>query len=617
MFYTIEKYSGLAKVIIGLIALTFVGFGVNSVAFGESDYITKVGDQKISREQIDQALRNLQNSGNAGVAPASIYQSLLQHAYLIEGARLMGIGVSMETLKKNIAHAPIFQENGQFSQVKFNEYLKQIGISEDQLVEQERDALALETLENLSRDGAIVSDAQAKQIVSILNAARIVRMTTINPEAFLAKVSLDDATLKSYYEANKKNYILPQAVKFQYIALAPEDLIGKQTVSEAELKEAYEKSANDGKPRRSVQHILIPLGNSDEEKEANKKLAEKVAAEAKARPESFGELAKQYSSDAATVGNGGNLGFIQKGGQLPKAFEDAVFAMEQGKVSGPVQVDYGYHIIKLNEIRDKPNFEQDRALLAEEIKLKKAQQAMIKAREELETAAFDNPTDLAKVAEKMGVKLNTIGQWVTKAEAERETEKMGSPEMAKTLFSEESLKSKHNSEPITVGNGVITVVRVTDVRQETTESFEAAKEKVKSAYLASQARKLALDQAKQTLADLKTGEKVDVQWSPVQKLTRAEAGRVLGPEEVNALLKAKPQKDKPVYVLAENLPQPVLIEVQGIEEPENIEAQMPQARAALVQSMNINIYDAFLRYLQREIKQKNGSQKLSSESETS
>lgn len=617
MFSTIEKYNGLAKVVMGLIALTFVGFGVNTVASGGSDYITKVGDQKISQEQINQALRNLQNSGNANVPPASVYQSLLQHAYLTEGARLMGIGVSMETLKKKIANAPIFQENGKFSQAKFNEYLKQIGISEDQLVEQERDTMALETLENLSRDGAIVSDAQAKQIVSILNAPRVVRMVSINPEAFVGKVSLDDATLKSYYEANKQNYVLPQAVKFQYIALTPDDLIGKQTVSEAEIKAAYEQSANEGKARRSVQHILVPLGNTDEEKEANKKLAAAIVAEAKAKPASFGELAKKYSVDAATAANGGHLGFVQQGGKLGKAFEDAVFAMEQGKVSEPVQTEYGYHIIKLNEIRDKPNFEQDRAWLAEEIKLKKAQQAMTKAREELENAAFDHPTDLAKVAEKMGVKLNTIDQWVSKAEAERETEKMGSPEMAKALFSEESLKTKHNSEPISLGNGVVTVVRVTDVRQETTEPFEAAKEKVKSAYLASQARKLALDQAKQTLADLKTGEKVDVQWSPVQKLTRADAGRVLGPEEVSQLLKAKPQKDKPVYVLAENLPQPVLIEVQSIEEPENIEVQIPNTRAALVHSMNINFYDAFLRYLQREIKQKNGSQKLASENEAS
>ncbi|MDO4640794.1 MAG: SurA N-terminal domain-containing protein [Neisseria sp.] len=611
MFSTVEKYSGPAKIILGLIAVTFIGFGANTVVSGgSSNYLVEIGDQKISEEQVNQFLRNMQQNGNSGATQTSVFQGLLQRAYLTEGARMMGISVSMESLKRQIANAPIFQENGKFSQAKFNDYLKQSGLTEDRLVEEERTSMALANLENLGRDGIIISDAQAKQLIGLVQSTRRVRMSVINPEAFFNKVSVDDAALKSYYESNKKNYELPLAVKFQYIALTPQDLAAKQTVTEDELKAAFQQSANEGKSRRSVQHILIPLGNTEAEQKANRELASKVAAEAKANPGKFTELAQKYSADEATAAKGGDLGFIQKSGQLPKAFEDAAFAMQKGQVSDPVAAEYGYHIIKLNDIREKPNFEQDRALLEAEIKLKKAQQAFPKAREQLETLAFENPNDLAKVAEKLGIKLHSVDQWINKAEAERETQNMGSPQMAAALFSDEALKNKHNSEPIAMSNGALAVVRVTDVRQQTTESFDAVKEQVKSAYIAENARKLALDKAKQTLADLKTGEKTDIQWSPVQKLDRANAGRIFAPEDVAALLKAKPQKDKPSYLLAENLPQPVLIEVQAIEAPENVDEQLLQARTALAQSMNADVFEALMRYLQHEIKQKQGSQKL-------
>lgn len=610
MFSSVEKYKGPVKIILGLIALTFVGFGANSLSSGSAAYIVEVGDQKISQEQVNHTLQNMQRSGNEQATQTDVFRALLRRAYLTEGARMMGISVSTEALKRQIANAPAFQENGKFSQAKFHDYLKQAGLSEDQLVTEERQAMALDNLNNLAAEGTIVSDAQAKQIIGILYSTRIVRMSAVNPEAFAAKVSVDDATLKQAYEAGKKNYVLPQAVKFQYVVLTPQNVAAKQTVSEAELKAAYEKSANEGKVRRSAQHILIPLGRTEEEKAANKAAAEKIASEAQADPAKFGELAKQYSADQATAAEGGNLGFIQQGGGLPKAFEDAVFSLNKNQVSNPVEVEYGYHIVKVNEIRDKPNFEQDKPLLEQEVKLQKARQAFSKAREELETAAFDHPADLAKVAEKMGVKLNTADQWVSQAEAERETQNLGAPEIAKVLFSEASLKSKHNSEPINLSNGAVAVVRVTDVRAETTEPYEKAKPKVQAAYVAEQARKLAIDKAKQTLADLKTGEKTDVTWSPVQKLSRMDAGRALGPQEMNELLKAKPEPGKPVYMLAENLPQPVLIEIQSIETPENAEGQLLQAKTALAGGTGNNVFEALMRYLQREIKQKSGSQKL-------
>ena len=85
MFASIEKYNGPAKVLLGLIALTFVGFGVSTVAAPGSDYIAKVGDEKISDHALNVALQNAQAAGDNSGRDV-IFNSLLQRAYLTREA---------------------------------------------------------------------------------------------------------------------------------------------------------------------------------------------------------------------------------------------------------------------------------------------------------------------------------------------------------------------------------------------------------------------------------------------------------------------------------------------------------------------------------------------------
>lgn len=165
-------------------------------------------------------------------------------------------------------------------------------------------------------------------------------------------------------------------------------------------------------------------------------------AEVKANPAQFGELAKKYSQDPASAANGGDLGWVQQESGLPKAFEDLVFAMPKaGEISEVLTTDYGYHIIKLNKIQEQGTFEQDRPVLEADLKMKKAQAAFTKAREELAAAAFDQPDNLKPAADKLGLKIVSIDEWVTRKEADAQVaENQLSADFVKALFSDDVLK---------------------------------------------------------------------------------------------------------------------------------------------------------------------------------
>ncbi|MFV2029553.1 SurA N-terminal domain-containing protein [Neisseria sp. S1] len=610
MFSTVDKYSGAAKVLLGLIALTFVGFGASTVAAPGSDYIVKVGDIKISAQALNDAMQNAQAAGGQQSRDA-VFQGLLQRAYLTQGAKLMGIGVSQEQIKQIIVDDPSFHDaSGKFSQALLTQYLQQRNMSEDRFVEDIREQFALQNMVNLVQNGVLVSDAQAAQLVNLLQSERTIRSVTFSPEAFAVRVKTDDVTLKNYYEANKKDYVIPQAVKIEYVELNMKDLADKQAVSEEEIKKAFEQEKTSAQPQREVAHIFFPVAQDADEatRKAAEAEAEKVLAQVKAKPADFAVLAKQYSKDPASADNGGNLGYVKKDGGLGAAFENSAFSLPKDEVSGVVKTEYGYHIIKVLNIKDQAVLDdEEKARITAELKQRKASQAFNKAKETLAEEAFNNPNALTEVAKKTGLKVAAPDEWLNRENGKA----AGMPEeLLKVIFSDDVLKKKHNSEPVTVNENTVWVVRAKEVREESTESFENAKALVKANYLRSETAKLAEAEAKKMLVDLNNGEKPTLAWSPVVKQTADEARRSMPPEAYTQLLKARPVNGKPAYVLLEGLPAPVLLEVQAVNPPADIEAQLPLARQMLAQGQANGIFENLMTYLQRTVKQKQGAQKV-------
>ena len=507
MFAIVEKHRRLSQVLLGLITVTFVGFGAQTLTSGmHSSYISKIGNTRITAEQVQELLREAPRHSDQPISKDDVYQSLVQQAYFEQGAAELGVGeLSLEQIKGVITSDPSFQVNGQFSPEQFQSYLRQRGITEDRLIDEMRRQYRRQTLISLLSNGNIVSDSQAKQILALTGSERELRTAPFNAADFANKVQPTDAALRSYFEANKAKYALPLAVKLEFVDLNVEELAKQQTVSAQELQEAYRN--------------------------------------------------------------------------LPTAASEA-----------------------------KPPFESVKAQLEESVRQRKAAQALGNAREQLAQLAFDNPDSLQKVAQEMKLPLQKHEEWLSQPEAAAKLPQA----VQEAMFSAEVIERRHNSEVLDMGNGVLRVLRATDVSKARNQSFEEAKEAVRKDYVAVESTKLAQAAAAQALSNLQAGKAVDnLQWSNLEKAGATQLQQAVGLQNFAAIVKAHPQNGKPGYAVI-TLPNgnAAVVEVRAISLPENSKQQLPELRQQIAGRNTEAFYRQYLQVLQRKYPIQQGSQKL-------
>lgn len=132
-------------------------------------------------------------------------------------------------------------------------------------------------------------------------------------------------------------------------------------VKEADVKKAYE----DYKPQIKARHILVK----------DQKTANEVKAKLD-KGEDFAKLAKEYSTDTGTAEKGGELGWFGQGEMVP-AFEEQAYKMKKDEISKPVKSDYGYHIIQLEDIKEKKSYKDMKKDLEYDLKVAQIDQTKV------------------------------------------------------------------------------------------------------------------------------------------------------------------------------------------------------------------------------------------------
>jgi peptidyl-prolyl cis-trans isomerase C len=150
-------------------------------------------------------------------------------------------------------------------------------------------------------------------------------------------------------------------------------------VDEAEAKKIYDEKIGQVKPEQEIHARHILVSTPEEAKEVSERLK---------KGEDFATVAKEKSKDASA--EGGDLGWFARG-QMVKPFEDAAFALDVGQISEPIQTQFGWHIIKVEEKRDQalPSFDQVKEAIIGQLVQAKAQEVVTGLRDSAKIEIVD------------------------------------------------------------------------------------------------------------------------------------------------------------------------------------------------------------------------------------
>ena len=340
MFDAVRNNKRIVQGFLVLITLPFAFFGVESYVrnAGGGDDVAKVGKTKISLQEFQRAYREQQERMRSTLganfdaklfdtpeARLSVVNGLVDQRVLLLEAAKGRLYASDAQLAQVITRIPALQDDGKFSQAKYEQALKAQGMTIQGFEGQLRQDLTLQQVVGAVADSGLVAKSQAAQVLRIQMESRETASYLLNPAQFVAKAKVDESAARKYYDSNSAQFQVPEQVKAEYVVLSADALKDQAAVSDSEVKAWYagHQDRYQQAEERRASHILIlaDASASAADKAKAKAKAEGLLAELKANPAKFAEIAKKESQDPGSAANGGDLGFFAKGAMV-KPFEE-------------------------------------------------------------------------------------------------------------------------------------------------------------------------------------------------------------------------------------------------------------------------------------------------------
>jgi peptidyl-prolyl cis-trans isomerase D len=388
----------------------------------------------------------------------------------------------------------------------------------------------------------LVTPAQARLALDAFLERREVQIARFAPADYANQVHPTDAELETYYKEHQAQFQSPEQANIEYLVLDTDAIKKGVTVSEQDLKTYFEQNTAriGGQEERRASHILIavPKGAAAADKQKARAKAEEVLALAKKSPDSFAELARKYSQDPGSAAHGGDLDFFTRGA-MTKPFEDAVFSMKKGEIAGPVETDFGYHVIKLTDIKEpkQRSFDQMKPELEAEMKKQLAQRKYAESADAFTNGVYEQSDSLKPVADKLKLPIQTASH-VTREPAPGATGPLANPKFLAALFGPESVEKKRNTEAVETAPNTLVSGRITQYTPARTLPFAEVKDRVRAQLVADRSAELARKDGAAKLAAWKAAPAAANLPAPVV-LSRVDPQKE-PPQVVEAALSADP-----------------------------------------------------------------------------
>ena len=564
MFDFVHEKRRLVQIVLLLIILPFAFFGVDSYRHsGDSDAPASVNGTKITKQEFEMALRQQQDRMRqmlgAKFDPAmfekaevkhNVLDNLIAQRLLIDRARAAGLTVTDEQVAQEIGGIDAFKEGGKFDKARYTSALANQNMSPLMFEARVRDDLTGQQLRDAYTQNGYASNSVTDNIIAINEQQRVVSVVPVSSQSFIAQAKVDDAAIKTYYDQNQKEFQVPEQVKVEYVRLSIKDLMARAEVKSEEVRKYYDEHQSEfaSAEQRQAAHILLTVAASapQAEQDAVKARAEQLLKLVKQNPGKFAELAKQNSQDPGSAVKGGDLGLFGRG-MMVKPFDEAVFALKPGEISGLVKSDFGYHIIKLTAIKSSnaTPFDEVRAGIMDKLRQQKAADSFAELADKFSNTVYEQSDTLKPAAQLAGVQVEQSA-WLTKGLA---TDEIWTAKMLQAVFSDDVIKNKRNTAAVEVAASTLVAARMLEHKPATVSALSDVQELIKQKLIHKKALDMAVKQGRMLLGQLQQGSKPALDWSVAQTITHDQHG-ALDVEMVHKLFQVNSAK-LPQYVGAE------------------------------------------------------------------
>ncbi len=475
-------------VFVGVVSVPFVLWGINQYAFGGGAVsAATVNGQEISLQEYADALQGVKNQWRNDLGDKydeamfdnmetkmGVVNSLVDKALEQQWMSENNMQISLPRVVGEIKKAPQFYEDGKYSEAMLNRILQSQGLSRNEFV---TSIVPLSLNKNDLMNGvsrsAFATRKEAEQLYKLKNQKRSFNYFTVSRNTFRKDIEITDEVVAAYYKGNNEKYLTDEQVKLEYIEISVDTLGDKVAVSAEDIKKRYESDIEryQQDEQRKASHILLNIKkDATKEDEAKvKKQIDDLAARIN-KGESFADLAKEFSDDPGSAKHGGDLGFFGQKAMVPE-FDDAVFSLKKGEVSKPVRTSFGFHLIKLVDIKDKhtkPLDDSIEAQIKQTISAEKARAYIAENGTEIGNIAYDDPTSLEEIAKFTGVEIKETDF----ASSQSRKDILKHKKVAQVAFSDDLLKEGNNSDLINIGRNMAFVVRVVDHKSATVKPLD-------------------------------------------------------------------------------------------------------------------------------------------------
>jgi peptidyl-prolyl cis-trans isomerase D len=545
-----QAKSWLIKFLIGIIAVVFIfyfGYSFTArqglkIAYVNGEIISGIEYQKEYHDLLEGLRRQYKQIWNDNLIKVfdlknRALENLINKKLISKEAKKLGLDVTGSEVQKAIMDYPAFQVNGRFHMGRYQALLSNNRMKPEDFEASMAHQLLDGKIKQFLFSFMEVTDREVLEHYTFANEKVKFSFVQFKPDTYKKSINPDKASMEEFFKKNREGYRVPDKIKIAWMELDPKAFREQVKIGDKEIEGYYEYRMDTFREPHKVKarHILFKLseGATEEKEKEVRNIAKGVLLEAR-QGKDFAELARKYS-EGPTKSKGGELGYF-KAGQMDKIFEDAAFKLKKGEISDLVRTRFGYHIIKVEDIKE------ERAKPLEEVRDQIAEDLITNASTELANekglSLIDQMpygADLSKYAAEHNLKVQYSGYFSRNEPIDGIG---GTDTLRQSLF---ALEGKETSDLIEL-EGKFYLFQVVDRKASYVPELDEVAIKVKEALIADLAAKRAKTAAENFLAELNKGKS----W--------------------NEIVKQKEKKAEETGFFSRRDPVPQLGNIQGIQE---------------------------------------------------